>query len=191
MARLEGTLKVPGHNNATYGPVPKADQLFQVEFLEIAPSPIPRYDTTPCSLPQPPNIFPSDQIFFLFLRGEIPASKKKEQEHLDDFATASLSITLSAVLPEGKRENPKTYTIPLRTTAFGDVAHLSIRNAAGAYVDYLSSSGYNDILTDALIPGMFVRTGTWTFEAVARLGDGTCLFAISLTQWLEVRLIKP
>lgn len=32
--------KVPGHNNATYGPVPKEDQIFDVEFLEIAPTPI-------------------------------------------------------------------------------------------------------------------------------------------------------
>lgn len=36
-------LKVPGNNNATYGPVPKVDQLFQIEFLDIAPSPIPVY----------------------------------------------------------------------------------------------------------------------------------------------------
>lgn len=28
-----------GTNNATYGPVPKAEQLFDIEFLEIAPSP--------------------------------------------------------------------------------------------------------------------------------------------------------
>lgn len=32
--------KVPGHNNAVYGPVPKEDQLFDVGFLEIAPTPI-------------------------------------------------------------------------------------------------------------------------------------------------------
>lgn len=44
MATPEGALKVPGHNNATYGPVPKADQLFEIEFLEIAPSPLPAYD---------------------------------------------------------------------------------------------------------------------------------------------------
>lgn len=39
-------LKVPGNNNATYGPVPKVDQLFQIEFLDIAPSPIPVYGRT-------------------------------------------------------------------------------------------------------------------------------------------------
>lgn len=41
MAKPENALKVPGHNNATYGPVPKASQLFEIEFFEIAPSPIP------------------------------------------------------------------------------------------------------------------------------------------------------
>lgn len=50
MAELDGTVKVPGHNNATYGPMPKGDQLLLVEFLEIAPSPIPVYDTTPPSV---------------------------------------------------------------------------------------------------------------------------------------------
>jgi len=34
---------VPGHNNAFYGPVPKQDQLFVVDYLEIAPTPIPVY----------------------------------------------------------------------------------------------------------------------------------------------------
>jgi hypothetical protein len=32
---------VPGHNDAFYGPAPKAEQIFDIEFLEIAPSPIP------------------------------------------------------------------------------------------------------------------------------------------------------
>jgi len=71
---------------------------------------------------------------------------------------------------------------------FADTAHLSIRNATGAYVEHFDSSGRNDILSDFAIPGMFLQTGTWKFEVVARLGDGTCLFAISLTQWLEGRL---
>jgi len=35
--------KVPGHNDAIYSPVPKEDQLFDVEFLEIAPTPIIAY----------------------------------------------------------------------------------------------------------------------------------------------------
>jgi hypothetical protein len=32
--------KVRGHSDAVYGPVPKEDQLLNVEFLEIAPTPI-------------------------------------------------------------------------------------------------------------------------------------------------------
>jgi hypothetical protein len=32
--------KVPGHSDALYDPVPKEDQLFSVEFLEVAPTPI-------------------------------------------------------------------------------------------------------------------------------------------------------
>ncbi|RYP65460.1 hypothetical protein DL770_008990 [Monosporascus sp. CRB-9-2] len=169
-AEPEGALKVPGHNNVTYGPVPKVDQLFQVEFLEIAPSPIP-----------------VDQFFFVFLRGEIPPSKKKDVDHLDGLANATLSFTLSVVFPDGQHGDPRTYTIPLRTTAFGDAAHLSIRDADGAFVDYITSSGRNDIVTDFSIPSVFVKTGMWTFEVEARLGDGTCLFAMSLTQWLEGR----
>jgi hypothetical protein len=36
---LERPGYVRGTNNATYGPVPKPDQLMNIEFLEIAPSP--------------------------------------------------------------------------------------------------------------------------------------------------------
>ena len=36
---LERADRPYGTNNATYGPVLKADQLFDIEFLEIAPSP--------------------------------------------------------------------------------------------------------------------------------------------------------
>lgn len=35
--------KVRGHNDAIYGPVPKEGQLLDVEFLEIAPTPIIAY----------------------------------------------------------------------------------------------------------------------------------------------------
>ncbi|KAL9618330.1 MAG: hypothetical protein Q9160_006912 [Pyrenula sp. 1 TL-2023] len=174
MAELESALKVPGNNNATYGPVPKAEQLFDIELFEIAPLTIP-----------------VDQIVFQLLRGEISPSKRHDLDpaHLDQLLqTATLTITLSAVLSDGKQEDAKSYAVPLRTTAFGDVAHLSIRESMGTYVEHLSSSGRYDILTDSFIPGMFLRTGTWTFEVVAKLGDGTCLFAMSLTQWLEGRL---
>lgn len=32
--------RVPGHNDAIYDTVPKDDQIFKIEFLEIAPIPI-------------------------------------------------------------------------------------------------------------------------------------------------------
>ncbi|KAF2813235.1 uncharacterized protein BDZ99DRAFT_460514 [Mytilinidion resinicola] len=169
MTAPEGALKVPGHNNATYGPVPKASQLFEIEFLEITPSPVP-----------------TDRIFFQLLRGEIPPSKNKDPAHLDKLLTsATLTITLSAILSNGEHEDETSYTVPLRTTGFSLAGQLSIRNSTGAYVEHLSSSGHNDILTDCQLPGMFIRTGTWTFKVVAELEDGTCLFAITLTQWLE------
>jgi len=40
MAKKE---KVPGHSDAVYGSVPKEDQLLDVEFLDIAPTPIISY----------------------------------------------------------------------------------------------------------------------------------------------------
>lgn len=33
--------KVPGNNDAVYAVVPEEDQLFKVEFLEVAPTPVP------------------------------------------------------------------------------------------------------------------------------------------------------
>lgn len=43
MSENKATPKVPGNNDAIFGPIPKDSQLFEVEFLEIAPSPIPTY----------------------------------------------------------------------------------------------------------------------------------------------------
>ncbi|KAJ5698789.1 hypothetical protein N7462_000794 [Penicillium macrosclerotiorum] len=71
---------VPGHNNATYDVVPKADQLLNVEFLEVAPTPII-----------------ADRVFFVYLRGNLPEFKKKElalpEEGLID---ATLSVPHNA-----------------------------------------------------------------------------------------------
>lgn len=67
-------------------------------------------------------------------------------------------------------------------------AHIAIRNSSGVHVEYLTVEGSNHILADMLIPSPFLRTGEWTFEVVAKLEDGTCLFALSLTQRLEGRL---
>ena len=48
----EGASRPYGTNNATYGPVPKADQLFDIEFLEIAPSPFLVYVKIPAYRPR-------------------------------------------------------------------------------------------------------------------------------------------
>jgi hypothetical protein len=82
-------------------------------------------------------------------------------------------------------ERPQSYSAPFRTTSFNDLAHVSIRNATGAYVKHFASNGSNDLLTDSLLPGLFINTGMWAFEVVVKLGDGRCLFAVSVTQWLE------
>ncbi|RYC55615.1 hypothetical protein CHU98_g10597 [Xylaria longipes] len=150
---------VPGHPLVD---LPEEDQLFQVELLEIAPSPIPL-------IPKP---------------GKIPL------QTANDPANATLSITLSAVLESGKHDDPVTYTVPFRTTAFGEHGHISIRESGGSYVDYMTYDGRYDVLADCELPSMFVGTGTWTFEIVAKLGDETCLFALSLTQWLEGLMLE-
>jgi len=77
------------------------------------------------------------------------------------------------------------YTVPLRTTAFNNMAHLSIRDAEGKHVACLTGKGDNDILTDFMIPGMFVQPGTWTFGVESSLPDGRWLFSMQLTQWLN------
>lgn len=41
ISMADTTKNVPGHNNATFCRVPRGEQLFQVEFLEIAPDPVP------------------------------------------------------------------------------------------------------------------------------------------------------
>jgi hypothetical protein len=97
---------------------------------------------------------------------------------------------LSAFLADGKIEKPQSYSAPFRTTPFGDLAHVSIRNATGAYVEHFDSNGRNDMLTDSLLPGLFINTGMWTFEVMVKLEDGRCLFAVSVTQWLERKNIS-
>ncbi|KAK3389651.1 hypothetical protein B0H63DRAFT_102762 [Podospora didyma] len=178
---LSSKQRIPGHNDAFYGPVPKDEQIFRIELLEIAPSPIL-----------------VNKYFFILLRGEIPRSTRQDL-HLQpaDLADATLSITGSAVLEkDGEEIEPQRYTIPLRTAELGTEgeAHLAIRNATGAYVDHLALEGRNDILFDYWIPGPFVVTGKYTFEIEASLwrkgkGKGEdrriCLFALTLTQRLE------
>lgn len=68
-----------------------------------------------------------------------------------------------------------------------DSAHLVLRDARGRQIDHLPIQGTSAILLDFEIPTMFLKQGTWTFSVDARVGDdaNTCLFAVSLTQWLE------
>jgi hypothetical protein len=49
MVETERAGRVYGYNNATYGPVPKEDQLFHVEELDLGPSPIHLYYTASVS----------------------------------------------------------------------------------------------------------------------------------------------
>ncbi|KAL4742402.1 hypothetical protein BDV11DRAFT_211427 [Aspergillus similis] len=167
--------KVPGHNDAVYGVVPKEDQLYRIESLEIAPTP-----------------FLADRVLFVLLSGYIPESKKKELALPDEgLVNATLKLSLSVVYADGTHDEEKSYTIPLKTTPFNSLAHLVIRDARGVQVDCMPSSG-GDILVDFQFIPMFLRTGMWTFKVDARLGDSanTCLFAMSLTQWLEGRLTE-
>ena len=96
-----------------------------------------------------------------------------------------LKISLSAEYPNGQRDEPITYTIPLKAMAYNDNSHLAIRDAEGAHVKYLSAQGDNDVLLDMWILGLFIRKGEWGFGVQAELEDGRCLFALELRQWLD------
>lgn len=131
----------------------------------------------------------SDRVIFQLLQGEIAPSKRTELIDLDKLlTTATLTISISAILSDGRHEEERSYTVPLRTTAFGYIAHLSIRNETGSYVDYLGSSGTYEIVTECQILSQFLKTGMWTFKVVAELEDKTCLFEMTLTQRLEGRM---
>ncbi|KAL3447268.1 hypothetical protein BJX65DRAFT_308326 [Aspergillus insuetus] len=166
--------RVPGHNDASYDIVPKEDQLYRIEGLEIAPTP-----------------FFTDRAVFVLLSGYIPESKKKELGLSDEgLINATLKISASVVYADGSHDDEQSYTVPLKTIPFARLAHLVIRDARGVQVDYLPSSDDSDILVDFQFLPMFMESGMWTFKVDARLGDSddTCLFAMSLTQWLEGRL---
>ena len=120
----------------------------------------------------------------------MPESKKELGLLHESLVNATLTVTSSVVYPGSDSKDSKSYTVPFKTTAFNDFAHLIIRDAHGAQVDYLPSSGRSDVLLDFQIPTMFLKSGTWTFDVDVRLGDkgNTCIFAISLSQWLDGHL---
>lgn len=130
----------------------------------------------------------SDRLFFVYLRGYLPESKKKKLGLLDEgLVGATLTVSSTVIYPDGNREDAGPTTGPFKTMSLSDDSHLVIRNSHGAQVDHLPSSGRSDVLLDFQIPSMFLKTGTWTFNVDVRAGDesNTCLFAMSVTQWLE------
>jgi hypothetical protein len=131
---------------------------------------------------------PRDRIFFALLRGQIPESFARAYND-DDLANATLNLTMSTVYPDGEIEEPWSVAMPLRTSDSGLEwlnQNLSIRNSSGAWTDFLTMDYYNEILVDFQIPGWWMRSGLYSLEAVASLDDdGTCLFALSLTQEME------
>ncbi|KAH9223406.1 hypothetical protein DL95DRAFT_379365, partial [Leptodontidium sp. 2 PMI_412] len=164
MAEIE-IENVPGHNNATYGPVPKDAQLFDVEFLEIAPTPII-----------------ADRVFFIYLRGWMPSSKSPSAERDGIFESpcsgsgpdsdpgltnATLEVSSSVTYPGGSSDSHASLTIPFKSMVFNDAAHLVIRDESGKQVEYLPSVGRGDVLLDFQIPTLFLRSGVWTFGVEA------------------------
>jgi hypothetical protein len=148
----------------------------------------------------------SDQTLVALFRGEIPL-EKGELVKPEDLSTARLSITAFAERPDGRREPPHTYTVPLRLS-FDEGSRVYIFDAAQNSRHDLSRSGRSAILIECQVPDCdipikrpflskllnlcapnhhhtFVQTGTWTVEVVAALVDGRCLFEISSTQSLE------
>jgi hypothetical protein len=124
----------------------------------------------------------SDRVVFAWLHGYIGHSPIPITD--SDLAQATLSVTTSATYPDGRSDEPETYTMPL-TTAYTTMMHLTIRDSEGAQAEYLTNGWNNDIVFDMWILGMFVCTGTFTVEIAAELADGRTLFALSLTQFLE------
>ncbi|CAH0047713.1 unnamed protein product [Clonostachys solani] len=164
--------RVSCHNNVTFGPVPKAEQIYVTDDFDIAPFPVI-----------------TDRHLFFLLSGRLPSSKTKAIKDLEAALTeATLNITIDRLDPDGKPDDPSSYVIPLKAfRAEMGIGQLSIRHTNGTYVDYLPGPGESEILAELIIIGMFVETGLHTFDIVARLGDEnkTCLFAFSHTQWLE------
>lgn len=110
--------RVFGTNNATYGPIPLADQVFEVEFLEMAPSPLPVYVAVISKAETTLTKGLSDRIFFVLLRGTISSSAETARGTPVDnaeLAKATLSFSMACTFPDGTHDLPKSYSIPLRT----------------------------------------------------------------------------
>lgn len=114
----------------------------------------------------------------------MPSAKAGETKPLD-LTKATLTVTGSATYYNGEYSEPKSVTVPLRATSINDWANIAIRDQGGVHRECLTRGSRNDILVDFQIPTMFLRSGTWTFEAKAVLEDDTCLFNYRLSQWLD------
>nr|OQO31337.1 hypothetical protein B0A51_02111 [Rachicladosporium sp. CCFEE 5018] len=160
---------VPGRNNATYGKTPAKDQLFTIEFLDVAPFPIV-----------------SGELYYIYLYGNFwpqwtPGLSEAE------LAKATLSITFSIIYADGSQDHSKPWTIPLESKMLDRFRHIGICNETGHATDHMSLRA-NDIVADGYIPKQFVVSGNWTMEGDARLPDGTCLFDFAMTQWVDGNL---
>lgn len=115
--------------------------------------------------------------------------KEDSTASVDDaaLAKATITFTTSAVYDNGELDEPATHTMPLKTFKANMYTHLAIRNEDGVHTEHLSMRpySYNDIVANIWLPGIWMLSGEYSFEIVAKLEDDTCLFAFSLTQHLE------
>jgi hypothetical protein len=85
--------------------------------------------------------FPSDRVFFVYLRGYIPEPKRKELGFLgEDLDDAIATVSSSAVYRSGVHDDTESITFPFNTTPINDAAHLVIRDNSGAQVDCVTAS---------------------------------------------------
>ncbi|OQN96337.1 hypothetical protein B0A48_17593 [Cryoendolithus antarcticus] len=156
-------------NNATYGKTPAKDQLFTIEFLDVAPFPIV-----------------SGELYYVYLYANFwPQWTPGLSEA--DLAKATLSITFSIIYADGSQDHSKPWTIPLESKMLDRFRHIGIRNETGHATDHMSLRA-NDIAADGYVPKQFVVSRNWTMEFDARLPDGTCLFDFAMTQWVNGNL---
>lgn len=99
-----------------------------------------------------------------------------------------MTINLELISPENIPNACVYYILPLRIQV-GQPALFIIRNGRGELAETLTVGEphecTNEILTNMWLPSPFVETGTWRIEVVAKVPDGTCLFAFTIIQWLE------
>ncbi|OQN96794.1 hypothetical protein B0A48_17354 [Cryoendolithus antarcticus] len=157
---------IPGRNNATYGAIPKPDQLFAIQFLETMPYPIN-----------------SNDLFFVYLSGCFLPGRVHNLTD-DDLAKATVTCTFSIVYKNGTHERFEPWTTELATTVFDRWWHLSLRNSEGDQTKHLTL-GDNDLIRDWIIYREYSVARNWTMEFDARISDGRCLFDVSMTHWID------